>query len=439
MTTGTEDATLWDAEVEAMPRERLREVQGEALARQVAHVYANGRLQRELYDAAGVRPADIATVDDLTRLPLFTKEHIRAARDASGDIFGGTACVPVDQLRLVNHSTGTSGAPTVYGLTATDTERVADIFARSMHGIGLRRGDRTLVAANSFWHGWVIGFEMGLQHLGAVPFRVSCSAATCVEKQFGGWRQADLTALRTFIPELEMSIFEKDDIDPRAIFPNARFVYAAIDVSAPKRRIIERIFGLPFRNMMGSGDQFFIGAECAHSAPYYHMPEDYFVFEVIDPVTEQPVPPGGVGELVVTNLWAEAFPYLRYRMGDIVTYENDPCPCGRTSMRMKVLGRLPWSVRVGGVRIFHGEVENVLWNRPEMEGAKYQLVRRRSQPQEALEVRVGPRSPVSSDVAEATRLEMSAAFDVPVVLTVVDPGELGLQNLIKMERLIEID
>jgi phenylacetate-CoA ligase len=151
------------------------------------------------------------------------------------------------------------------------------------------------------------------------------------------------------------------------------------------------------------------------------------------------VPPGGVGELVVTNLWAEAFPYLRYRMGDIVTYENDPCPCGRTSMRMKVLGRLPWSVRVGGVRIFHGEVENVLWNRPEMEGAKYQLVRRRSQPQEALEVRVGPRSPVSSDVAEATRLEMSAAFDVPVVLTVVDPGELGLQNLIKMERLIEID
>ena len=108
-------------------------------------------------------------------------------------------------------------------------------------------------------------------------------------------------------------------------------------------------------------------------------------------------------------------------------------------MRMLVRPHGHGSVRVGGVRIFHGEVENVLWNRPEMEGAKYQLVRRRSQPQDALEVRVGPRGPVSADVAEAARLEMAAAFDVPVLLTVVDPGELGLQNLIKMERLIEID
>ena len=100
-------------------------------------------------------------------------------------------------------------------------------------------------------------------------------------------------------------------------------------MSEPKRRLIEASLGVPFRNSLGSGDQYFIGAECDYCAPNFHMPDDMYVFAILDLETQRPVAPGEIGELVVTNLWAEGFPYLRYRMGDIVTASDAQCPCGR--------------------------------------------------------------------------------------------------------------
>lgn len=437
--TGGDGDSLWDPDVEAMPRDQLRQLQGERLAAQAAYVYRHSPLFASLLDAHGTDVRKIASVEDITAIPLLEKESVRRWAADHHDIFGGTACVPPDDLYLVNHSTGTSGAPTVYGLSRRDAEQVADVFARSLHTIGLRAGDRTPLAATAFWHGWVIGFELGLRRLGAVPYRMAFNTMTSAETIFRTWAHADFTALRTYIPEVELEVFTREGFVPTEIFPNARFVYGGFDVSAPKRRLIERIFGLPFRNTMGSGDQYFIGAECASSPPYFHMPEDRFVFEVVDPVTGEPVPPGGTGELVVTNLWAEAFPYLRYRMGDIVTYETDPCPCGRTGMRLHILGRMAWSVNVAGRRIFHGEVEGVVWEVPGLEGAKYQLVRRRAQPQEALEVRVGPPGPVDDDVARALEAALSEAFGVPASATMIAGDELGLKGSIKMDRLAEAD
>jgi phenylacetate-CoA ligase len=433
---------IWNPAMETLPRAALRALQGDLLREQVAYVFERAPFFREHMQSAGVRPADISGLDDLRRLPLITKDDMRRWGHEHGDLFAGTACVPPTSLHVVNHSTGTSGQPTVYGLTPNDLGPLGEIFARALWCIGLRPGDRTPMSGMGFWHGWVIGFEVGARRIGAVPYRLACSAATCVEAIFTQWTSADFTALRAFIPELELEFFERTGIRPRDVFPNARFVYGGFDVSGPKRRLIEQLFELPFHNTVGSGDQYFIGGECEHSAPAHHMPEDFFIFEVLDPFTGQPVPSGGVGELVITNLWAEGFPYLRYRMEDMVTFETDPCACGRTSMRMRVLGRLSWSVQVDSGRVFSSQVEDVVWQIPELLGARYQLVRRREQPQATLEVNVGPTTPIADHDVPRLRQQveagLNATFHVPSRVTFLDPQAVQVEG-IKMARVVFVE
>jgi phenylacetate-CoA ligase len=425
---------IWNQEMETMPRPQLAALQDERLRSQFSHVWTNSLMLREKYREAGLDPRKFAGVDDLVRVPTLAKDDLRARRDATGDIFGGAACVDRARLSVVNHSSGTSGRPTVFGMTDADLAEAGEMFARTLYSIGLRAGDRTPVAGTTFWHGYVIGFEVGIRIIGAQAYRIACGTGDCVKEFFERWADADFTAMRTYIPELELPYLESNGIRPWEVFPKARFVYAGFDVSSPKRALIERAWGMPFRNTMGSGDQYLVGAECAHSAPYFHVPEDNFIFEVIDPRTGQQALPGDVGELVITNLWADGCPYLRYRMEDMVTYRTDPCACGRTTMRLRLLGRLAWSVLLKERRIFSTEVEEALWAEPELLGVPYQLVQRASQPQAFLEVRLdaGSNRQINTEVAAqilAERLGVQAK--VALTSTVI-----GLKGPNKLERVI---
>jgi phenylacetate-CoA ligase len=273
--------------------------------------------------------------------------------------------------------------------------------------------------------------------IGAQAFRIACGTGDCVRAFFEQWSDADFNALRTYVPELELSYLEREGIRPWKVFPKARFVYAGFDTSGPKRALIERAWGMPFRNTMGSGDQYLVGAECAHSAPFFHVPEDGFVFEVVDPDTGNQLPPGEVGELVISNLWAEGCPYLRYRMEDMATYRTDTCLCGRTSMRLRLLGRVAWSVLLPGRRIFSTEVEEALWAEPDLLGVPYQLVQRTVQPQASLDIRLDP------GVGRRINLEAAATalrdrLGVPAIVTLASAG-IGIKGPNKLERVIRED
>ncbi len=428
----------WDPAVETIDRGDLNELQARRLVRQVARVYQNSAFFRTMYDESGVSPADIHGVADLHLLPVMGKDDLRRFRAATGDPFSGTLCVPVDQLRRVNKSTGTSGAPNVFGLTGTDFGQAADNFARMLWRVGMRPGDRTnnWLEAAMPWHGYAMSGE-GARLLGATVFALEFDNRQVVQTNLELLAGAQLDNIFVYHPELEINYMRKAGLRPTTVHPGLRFVYSAFLCTDARRALIERAWGVPYRNMGASGDQYIAASECEYSAPYLHFMEDQFIVEVLDPATLHPVASGEEGELVVTNLWAEASPLIRYKMEDVVVADNRPCRCGSTHVRLNYRGRFAWSVIVAGRRIFSDDVENVLWKHPQTEFAAYQLARKAKQPQDALIVR----STVTSGTrGESLRRQLTAALheelQVPVELAFVEPEDIAV-GTVKFVRIVD--
>jgi len=420
-----------------MPRSQLEALQNELLVRQVGYVYEKAPVFRELCQETGVRPSDIRSAADLPKLPVLEKRHLREFRDRHGDPFGGAACVPTSQLLMANHSTGTSGKPTLFGLTRRDYETIGDVYARVLYSIGFRSG--YCWGANGIlrWHGYQVAAEYGAQKIGVVPFLMARPPrGDTLPGLFEDWGDCDFNVLGHYQPEFEIPYLRSRPFKPLEIFPNLRFITTGVDLSDARRRIIEEAWGVPFRNTYGSGDQYLAGGECELDQPYFHMPEDRYLLELLDPDTREPVPPGQPGELHVTNLWAEAFPFIRYRMEDIAVAKYETCACGRTAMRLRILGRLAWSVDVGGRRVFNSEVEDVLWSHPELEVVPYQLVRRTRQPQDLLQVRLAKNDGRPELAEEAARL-LERRLGVPAQVDFLEEG--SIKHGLKMQRLAVVD
>ena len=440
MTTATQVGQHWDPAAETMPREQLEDLQVARLARQVKWVYENSAFYRDLYDRNNVKPEDIKSPEDLRNLPPMTKDDLRAWRTKTGDPFNGALCVPQSMLVKTNHSTGTSGVPNCYGLTRRDYEDSADQGARILYRVGLRSGDVTnswLESAMS-WHGYTMTAE-GARRLGATVFTMETdnrSIARTVLEMLSG---AGLTSVFVYHPEIDLEYVRDNELVPKEIHPDLRFIYSAALTTPSRRRLLEKAWGVPYRNMGGSGDQYLMASECEYSAPALHMLEDRSIIEVLDPETLEPVPDGQEGEVVITNLWAEACPYIRYRLEDIAVPDRSTCECGSTHMRLTFRGRLAWSTLVEDQQIFSDDVENILWQFPETEFAQYQLVNFENQPQSKLVVRTTRNQDRVEDEAELKERLTTALrdqLDVPTELRFVEPGEIGV-GTVKFERVVK--
>ena len=430
---------MWEPEIETLSRDEIHALQSQRLERQVHYVYANARFFRELWDAAGVHPRDIRSVDDLWKLPAFDKDALRADRDRTGDPFAGTLCVPASQLTFVTHSTGTSGKPNLFGVTKDELEELGHLFSRALYTIGVRPGYQGVFVGGIRWHGFVIAWDKALEQMGVTKYYLGNGPQDIVIQTLEMAPDVvDLDVPFVYQPEAELEYIRRTGIDPKQIYPDLKLLWSAVDASPMRRKILLDTWGVPLKNQYGSGDQFWMTGECPHDERYTHAPEDYFIFEVLDPLTGEPVPPGGTGVLHITNLWMRSFPYIRYSMEDMVTYEVEPCSCGRTSLRLSIRGRFAWSVRVGEDYIFSQEVENVLWAQPNLAGANYQLVRKSEQPQDKLIVRVHPNElPHTDELKAQLETALKTEFGVPSEVIFVGAGEIGTKG-VKMQRVIEM-
>jgi len=432
----------WDPIVETMPRSELEALQGERLVRQVKWVYENSPFFRDLYERHKVRPEDIRGLQDLTKLPTMSKDDLRAWREKTGDPFCGALCVPQSMLVKTHHSTGTSGQPNVYGLTRKDWDDAADQFARILYRVGLRCGDVTnnWLESAMGWHGYTMTAE-GARRIGATVFSLEPDNRSIVPTTLEMLRGVNFSAIFVYHPEIEIAYLHKKHLVPKEIHPNLRFIYSAALTTPARRKLLEEAWGVPYFNMGASGDQYLVGSECPHSLPGLHMLEDRVIVEVLDPATHEPVPDGQIGEVTVTNLWAEGVPYLRYRLEDIAIADRRPCACGSTHVRLTYRGRMAWSVLLEGGRVFSDDVENILWQFPETQFAQYQLVRFAQQPQSRLVVRTTLHRDRVSDESEFQSRLTAAIQDqlgVPAEVRFVEAGEIGI-GTVKFQRVLEVN
>lgn len=345
---------IWNKDIETMPREKLEELQLKRLQETVNRVYENVKPYREKMDKAGIKPDDIKTLDDLSKLPFTVKQDLR------DNYPYGMFAVPMEQVTEIHASSGTTGKQTVVGLTEKDVDIWAEIAARALSAMGV---DKNSVVQTSYGFGLFtggFGAHYGARKIGAVAIPTSSGNSKRqinIMKDFGSTFLCCTPSYALSLSETLVDMgFTKDDIKLQGGAFGAEPWTEEIRQEIQEKLGINAydIYGLS--EIMGPG----VGYECADQSGM-HINEDHFIVEVIDPETGEVVPDGSMGEIVFTCITKEALPLIRYRTRDIATINKGMCRCGRTFARMsKPMGRSDDMLIIRGVNVFPSQIEEVL-------------------------------------------------------------------------------
>jgi phenylacetate-CoA ligase len=373
MTQTSDERPYWDAQLETQSREKWDSLKLSLLQRHIAHAYAGSPAYRAAFDAAKVGPEQIKSLDDIRRFPFIDKRTLRD-RQLAVPPFGDLVAVPERDIVYISASSGSTGIPTASPFTAQDFDAWIDYEARQFWSSGMRPTDRY---AHSLNFSLFIGGPcvLGAQKLGALSIHAGTLPS---ERLLQIIQQFQATVIWT-TPSFAWYLGEtaiKEGYDLRKDLAVRRiFVAGEPGGSIPETRDrIEQLWGASVYDYYGLSDIFGSCAGMCEEKNGLHWAEDHILVEVIDPDTGQPVKPGDRGEMVLTTLQKAARPMIRFRTGDIVSFNPEPCRCGRTAIRLNgVHGRLDDMLIIKGVNLFPSDVEAVARQDHELTG-EYRLV-----------------------------------------------------------------
>ena len=372
----------YQKEIECASREQIRAWQDERLVKQVRNVWDNVPYYRKKMEDKGLTPEDIKGVDDLCKLPFVTKDDLRQAYPY------GLLARPLKDCVRIQSTSGTTGKRVVAFYTQHDIDLWEDCCARAIVAAG---GTNEDVCQVSYGYGLFTGgpgLNGGSHKVGCLTIPTSSGNT---ERQIMFIRDLNATILCcTCTPSYAAYIGEtmkEMGLTPDQI-PLRAGIFGAEAWSEEMRQDIQNTLGIKAYDIYGltelSGPG--VAFECSAQAGM-HINEDHFIAEIIDPETGEVLPDGQQGELVFTSITKEAFPLLRYRTRDICVLSHEPCPCGRTHVKMtKPRGRTDDMLIIRGVNVFPSQIETVLLNHGYP--ANYQIIVDRVRSTDTLDVQV---------------------------------------------------
>ena len=374
---------IW-AKEETLSRKEMEELQLKRLQNTVYRVYEKVPAYRDKMMEAGIVPEDIKCLEDLKRLPFTNKKDLR------DNYPFGMFTVPKKDLVRIHASSGTTGKPTVVGYTRKDLEIWTECVSRIAALGGATEED---VAQICFGYGMftgALGLHYGLENLGAA---VAPTSSGNTQKQIM-YMQDFETTLLVATPSYALHIGEvihQMGLDPAKDLKVRIGLFGGEGMTEPMRQEMYKLWGSEMKVTQNYGMSELIGpgvsGECLELCGM-HINEDHFIPEIIDPDTEEVLPPGSKGELVITCITKEALPIIRYRTKDISRLIYEPCKCGRTTVRMENLsGRSDDMLIIRGVNVFPSQIEEVLLKIPEI-GAHYEILVERKNHLDCMEIKV---------------------------------------------------
>ena len=366
-------------EIETASPEQIKAWQDTRLVETVKRVYENVPYYRNLMEKKGVTPQDIRSRDDLYKLPFLTKDDLREAYPY------GLLAEPLHNCVRIQSTSGTTGRRVVAFYTQHDIDLWDECCARAIVAAGGTKDDVVHVCYGYGLFTGGPGLNGGSHKVGSLTLPMS-SGNTDRQIQFMvDLGSTILCCTPSYAAYLAESIIERGVRDKIKLKAG---IFGAEAWSEEMRRDIEQKLGIKAYDIYGlteiSGPG--VSFECSDQHGM-HINEDHFIAEIIDPVTGEVLPDGEKGELVFTSITKEAFPLIRYRTRDICILNREPCPCGRTHVRMsKPLGRSDDMLIVKGVNVFPSQIETVLLNKGYP--ANYQIVVSRENNTDKLEVMV---------------------------------------------------
>lgn len=352
--------------IERMNRRDLQDLQMERLQIVVNKAYAHVDLYRRKFDEAGVNPDEIKTLADLRKLPFTTRQ------DLMDNYPYGLFAVPLRDVVCLQFPSGLYGNPIVIGYTREDLKIWREMVARIMVGVGITEHDVIQVAFN---YGLFLGamrFNQSAELIGAAVVPTSITSAEIQLRIMQDFRSTVLASTPSFA--LHIAETKEKKRLSRANLSLRIGLLGAEPWPEEARQTIEEELGLRAYDIYGVLElvEPGVAGECT-ARQGLHINEDHFLAEVIDPKSGENLPEGEEGELVLTTLTNAAYPLLRYRTSDLTTLYYDPCPCGRTLVRMaRVFKRTDQMITVRGINVFPEKIKEVLAHFLEVE-ADYSL------------------------------------------------------------------
>jgi phenylacetate-CoA ligase len=349
-----EYSPYFNPELETMTQEQLKALQLERLQKTVRHCM-NSPFYQKKFKELGITPDDIQSVEDVSKLPFTTKEDLRENYPF------GLSCVPMKECIRLHSSSGTTGNPTVVLHTQRDINEWANAVARCLWMVGSRPED---VFQNSAGYGMFtagLGFQYGAELVGMLTVPAAAGNTTRQIKFIQDFGTTVLHAIPSYASRI-YQVMQDENVDPRKDTKLRVLCIGAEPHSEEQRKRIEDQLGVKAYNSYGISEM--MGPGVAFECPELnglHIWEDYFIVEIIDPVTLKPVPDGELGELVLTTINREAMPLLRYRTRDLTRILPGTCPCGRNHRRIaRLQGRSDDMIILKGVNIFPIQIEKIL-------------------------------------------------------------------------------
>lgn len=347
-------------EMETLTREQISALQLERLQATVRHCM-NSPFYKKRFEEIGLKPEDIKSLDDIRKIPFTTKADLRDTYPF------GMASVPLRECTRLHSSSGTTGTPTVILHTQKDLEEWANQVARNLWMVGLRPDD---VFQNSSGYGMFtggLGFQYGAERMGMLTIPAAAGNSLRQIKFMTDFGTTALHAVPSYVTRL-YEVMQSAGVDPRKDTKLKVLAIGAEPHSEEQRRRIEEMMGVKAYNSFGMSEMCGpgVGFECQEQNGL-HFWEDYYIVEIVDPETLEPVADGEIGELVLTTLCREAMPLLRYRTRDLTRVLGRSCPCGRNHVRIdRMRGRSDDMMVLRGVNIFPIQIEKILMTFPEL-------------------------------------------------------------------------
>jgi phenylacetate-CoA ligase len=417
--------------VETVPLARLKEIQLERLKFLLSFCYERSRFYRELWDSKKVKPSDIKSLEDLPKLPVVTKYDFEKDQ-AAHPPFGTAATSPPNQHLKYWQTSGTTARPRIWLDTRQDWENGMFLYTRSLYGHGVRPGWRGFFAFGfppfiGFWLCFAATEAMGCQ---VVPKGTLPTAAWIqIMQRIAGTAPSFLCSTPTFAIR-QMEAAKELGISPAALGMNILTLAAEPGACVPAtNRLLSQGWNAKIHDILGatetSGPILFSCQKQAEMTPVSdHINTDYFIVELIDPDSLEPVPEGEGGITCVTALGRYGMPAVRFLVGDYFRVNERPgCPCGRTlPLAMGgAVGRADDALFVKGIKLYPSLVETSVRSIPGL-GVEYKLQKKDEQVSVLVEAEPGVPEKEYPELAQKLQQDIKLKATLTLPVEVHPPG-----------------
>ena len=399
----------------------MRELQSERLRELVQRVYNNVPFYQKKMDNAGLKPTDIKSIDDISKLPFTSKQDLR------DNYPFGLFAVPMKDIVRVHASSGTTGKPTTVGYTRNDIEIWKEVVARCFTMCGIGKDDIMQVAYGYGLFTGGLGAHYGAEEVGASVIPISGGNTRRQLQLMSDYGVTALACTPSYALHLADAMAEhgyslKDMKVKKGVF-------GAEPWTENMRLELERKWGIHAFDIYGLSEV--MGPGVSNDCEFHtglHVNEDHFFPEIVHPDTKQPVAAGEMGELVFTTLTKEGIPLIRYNTRDLSSLNFEKCECGRTLVRMKkITGRSDDMLIIRGVNLFPSQIEHVLLEMGET-SAHYMLYVDRHNNLDTLELQVELDESKLTDTIKDLQIlsrkiehALNSAIGLSVKVTLVEP------------------